>query len=58
MSKVSGHSRKHSESRSKHHQRNLSASKTDYFEEISSMTKSKLGEILLTIAEDEQIIEQ
>jgi len=30
----------------------------NYFEEISSMTKSKLGELLLTIAEDELIIEQ
>lgn len=30
----------------------------NYFDELSSMSKSKLGELLLTIAEDELIIEQ
>ena len=41
--------------RSPHHSRSKGS---DYFEELSSMTKSKLGELLLTIAEDELIIEQ
>ena len=58
MSQTTSNSRKHSTSKKKQHKRHQSASRTNYFEEISSMTKSKIGEILLTIAEDEQIIEQ
>jgi hypothetical protein len=62
MSKT--HSRTHSTSkthnRSHHgHSRHLSTPKVNTaFDELSSMTKSKLGELLLTVAEDELIIEQ
>lgn len=30
----------------------------NYFEELSSITKSKLGELLLTVAEEELLIER
>ena len=53
MSQTVANSRKHSTSKKKPQHRHQSASRTNYFEEISSMTKSKIGEILLTIAEDE-----
>ncbi|CDW85220.1 ef hand family protein [Stylonychia lemnae] len=48
----SSHKRKHSFIRIANEQYN------PYFQELSSMTKSKIGEILLTVAEDEIIIEQ
>lgn len=46
-----------SSSKSKNHKRQRSAAKSNYFDELSSMTKSKLGELLLTVAEEELKIE-
>ena len=39
-------------------QRSYNRTRKNYFDEISSLTKSKLGELLLTVAEEELLIEK